>query len=163
VLGTVAGEVVLVARDPCNVDDSAISPGIRCVTDIRRGIGPVGGLHAGARAVRNESFFVCACDMPCVESDVVQYLFSQLEWYDAAIPSWREGMIEPLHAVYRTRPLLAQLDEPSLVSLRDVVNRINARFVPIEEIRRIDPSLRTFTNINKIEDLKRLNGHTTPG
>lgn len=157
------GDIVLVARDPTQCERFGHLPGIHCVTDIRQGIGPIGGLHAGVRGVRGESLFVCACDMPCVDSRVVMHLFSRLGSYDAAIPEWRPGMIEPLHAVYRTGPLLAELDDPCHVSLRDVIRRLNTKFVPVDEIRQIDPTLMTFTNINKIEELERLNGYVGRG
>ncbi len=162
-LRPITGDIVLVARDPAQCERFGHLPGIHCVTDIRQGIGPIGGLHAGVRGVKGESFFVCACDMPCVDGRVVTHLFSRLGSYDAAIPEWQPGMIEPLHAVYRARPLLAELEDPAHFSLRDVVHRLNTRFVPMEEIRRIDPDLRTFTNINKIEDLERLNGYAGSG
>jgi molybdopterin-guanine dinucleotide biosynthesis protein A len=38
-----------------------------------------------------------------------------------------------------------------------MIRSINTRYVPVEELRRFDPQLRTFTNINKIEELDRIN------
>jgi len=34
---------------------------------------------------------------------------------------------------------------------------LSARYIMVDELRRIDPELRTFTNINKLEDLERIN------
>jgi molybdopterin-guanine dinucleotide biosynthesis protein A len=38
-----------------------------------------------------------------------------------------------------------------------MVRSLSARYVPVEELKTLDPDLRTFTNINKLEDLERIN------
>jgi molybdopterin-guanine dinucleotide biosynthesis protein A len=43
-----------------------------------------------------------------------------------------------------------------------MIRSINTRYVPVSELRAFDPELRSFTNINKLEDLKRINGQHTP-
>ena len=80
--------------------------GIRCITDIRGGIGPIGGLHAGSLAAQGEFIFVSACDMPCINPAVIAHLFDSIDNYDAVIPQWNPDMLEPLHAVYRRTALL---------------------------------------------------------
>jgi molybdenum cofactor guanylyltransferase len=95
--------------------------------------------------------------MPCVSSDVVDLLFRAIDDYDAAIPAWEADMIEPLHAVYRRGPLLAYLEDHDSLSLRNMVRNIRAHYVPIEEIRKIDPTLTTFTNVNRLSDLHKIN------
>lgn len=149
-------EIVLVAKDASQCERFAHLDGVRCVADIRRGHGPMGGLHAGAIAARGDALFVCACDMPCVSTGVVNLLFSLLGEYDAAIPCWKPDMIEPLHAVYRREPLLVYLERHDSLSLRRMIREMNARYINVKELHDVDPDLKTFTNINKIEDLKRL-------
>lgn len=156
-LSGVVDEIILVAKDPDQCNRFAGIDGIRCVHDIRQGIGPIGGLHAGAMAARGDLLFVSACDMPCVHRDVVDLLFHAIDDYDAAIPEWEENMIEPLHAVYRTAPLLAFLEDHDSLSLRSMVQNLRARYVPVAEIRKIDPTLQTFTNINRLSELHRMN------
>lgn len=157
--GTLAGvvdEIILVAKDPAQCTRFSHLKDARCVADIRRGHGPIGGLHAGALAAHGEEIFVCACDMPCVSMEVVSRLFSLLDEYDAVIPQWTSEMIEPLHAVYRRRALLRALENHESLSVRRMVQGMHARYVDVATIREIDPDLRTFTNINKVEDLGRL-------
>jgi len=156
-LTEVVDEIILVAKDPDQSRRFTGIPGIRCVNDIRKGIGPIGGLHAGALAAHGDLLFVSACDMPCVSSGVVELLFRAIDDYDAAIPAWEADMIEPLHAVYRRTPLLAYLEDHDSLSLRTMVRNIRARYIPIAEIRRIDPSLTTFTNVNRLSDLHKIN------
>jgi molybdopterin-guanine dinucleotide biosynthesis protein A len=65
-------------------------------------------------------------------------------------------MIEPLHAIYRRSALLAYLEQPEHASLHEMVGSMRVRFVEIDELRRLDPELKTFTNVNKIEELERM-------
>ncbi|WP_292519802.1 molybdenum cofactor guanylyltransferase [Methanoculleus sp.] len=153
-LSEVVDEIVVVARDPEQCERFGHLGEIRCIPDIRRDLGPIGGLHAGALAVHGEYIFVAACDMPCIHPGVVRMLFGAAEGYDAAIPSWNADMLEPLHAVYRTSALLDYLEEHESLSLRSMVRSLNARYVSVEKIREIDPDLLTFTNINNLKDLE---------
>ena len=156
-LSQVVDEIILVARDPEQCKRFNKINGVRCITDIRTGTGPIGGLHAGTLAARGDVLFVSACDMPCVDPRVIAYLFDRIENYDAAIPSWNPEMLEPLHAVYRRTALIGYLENHVSLSLRTMVRGLNTLYVPINEIRAIDHELTTFTNINKVEDLERIN------
>lgn len=158
-LREVTDEIILVARDPEQCKRFRSLEGVRCITDIRPGIGPIGGLHAGVLAAHGDLLFVSACDMPCIDATVIRYLFSVIGEHDAVIPCWNPEMIEPLHAVYRKGMLLDYLRDHESYSLRPMIRSINTRYVPVAELRSIDPELKSFTNINKIEDLERINGH----
>jgi len=156
-LSRVADEIILVAKDPEQCKRFHHFTGVRCITDLRPGIGPIGGLHAGTLAARGETIFVSACDMPCIDAGVVAYLFEAIGDGDAAIPSWNYDMIEPLHAVYRRSVLMEYLEDHESYSLRPMIRSIKTRYVPVEDLRRLDPDLRTFTNINKLEELEQIN------
>jgi len=153
----VVDEIVLVARDDTQCERFRSTPGVRCISDIRPGIGPIGGLHAGSLAATGDLLFVSACDMPCVDFSVVAHLFDSIGEYDAVIPSWNPDMLEPLHAVYRRTALLAYLESHDSLSLRTMIYALNSRFIPVDDLRFFDPDLTTFTNINKIEELERIN------
>jgi molybdopterin-guanine dinucleotide biosynthesis protein A len=161
-LRDIVDEIILVARDPeqCRRFDQL--KGVRCITDIRQGIGPIGGLHAGALAAKGDLIFVSACDMPCIEADVVSYLFSIIGENDAAIPSWDAELLEPLMAVYRRETLIEYLKSHESFSLRPMIRSINTLYVPVDHLKEFDPQLRSFTNINKLEDLDQINGQTAP-
>lgn len=156
-LRQVVDEIILVARDPEQCKRFSRIGGIRCITDIRTGIGPIGGLHAGSLAARGDLIFVSACDMPCIDHKVIAYLFDQIDNYDAVIPRWNPDMLEPLHAVYRRTALIRYLESHNSLSLREMVLNLSARYITVDEIRSIDPGLLTFTNINKLEDLEHIN------
>jgi molybdenum cofactor guanylyltransferase len=156
-LKKVTDEIIIVARnqEQCRRFDALQD--VRCIGDIRQGIGPIGGLHAGALEARGNLLFVSACDMPCIETAVISYLFDAIGDADAAIPSWNADMLEPLHAVYRRHVLLKYLESHESLSLRPMIRSLKTRYVPVEDLRRFDPKLRTFTNINKLEDLDWIN------
>lgn len=150
----VVDDIVLVARNPEQCERFSHLYDARCVHDIRKGIGPIGGIHAGVMAARGDLLFICACDMPCISTKVVSRLFESLGNYDAVIPSWNPDMLEPLHAVYRKKPLREYLENHESLSLRDMVVSLSSRFISIEDLRAEDPTLISFTNINKLEDLE---------
>jgi molybdopterin-guanine dinucleotide biosynthesis protein A len=150
----VVDEIVLVARNAEQCTRFSGIPDVRCVSDIKKGIGPIGGIHAGVLASHGDLLFVCACDMPCVNTRVVEDLFDALGEFDAVIPSWDSEMLEPLHAVYRKEPLLHYLEDHASLSLRDMVKSLHSRLLPVNRLRPSDPDLITFTNINKLEDLE---------
>lgn len=155
-LGEVVDEIVLAAKDPAQCERFSHLTGVKCVSDIRKGIGPAGGLHTGVLEVQGDLVVVVACDMPCINPRVIEHLFSLMDDYDAVIPAWNPEMLEPLHAVYRRSALLAYLEEPGHRSLREMVKAMRVRFVDIEDLRRMDPDLATFTNVNKLEELERM-------
>jgi len=152
-LRDVVDEIVVVAKDPVQCERFEQIEDIRCIPDLRRGLGPIGGLHAGSLAVHGSYVFVAACDMPCINGDVVALLFDLAGDYDAVIPCWDGEMLEPLHAVYRRTALVEYLTEHESLSLRAMVRSLNTRYVGIDLIRQVDPGLRTFININRLEDL----------
>jgi len=157
-LRQVVDECVLVARNESQCTRFAEIGWVRCIPDIRGGIGPIGGLHAGSLEAQGDLVFVSACDMPCVDPTVVAHLFDAIGDFDAAIPIWNPDMLEPLHAVYRRTALLSYLASHDSLSLRKMVHTLNSRFIPVDELRAFDPDLVTFTNINKIEELEKING-----
>ncbi|HNX16931.1 MAG TPA: molybdenum cofactor guanylyltransferase [Methanoregula sp.] len=157
-LSGIVDEIVIVARDPAQCTRFREVGNVTCTSDIRQGLGPIGGLHAGSLVAKGDLVFVSACDMPCVETSVVSYLFDAVGEYDAAIPQWNERMLEPLHAVYRRTALLSYLESHTSLSLRAMIQSINSRYIPVEELRAFDPDLRTFMNINKLEELEHING-----
>lgn len=153
----VVDEVILVARNPEQCIRFKDYENIFCVTDIRTGIGPIGGIHAGVLAAKGENVFISGCDMPFVCREIVNQLFSRINGYDAIIPAWNGEKFEPLHAVYKRDALLQYLISHESLSLRTMIRSLSTYYINVDEFRKVDPNLRTFVNINKVEDLSTLN------
>lgn len=62
--------------------------------------GPVGGIATGLRAADAPYAAVVACDLPFLDSDLLEYLFERADGHEAAVPKPGDWF-EPLHAVYR--------------------------------------------------------------
>ena len=153
-------EIIIVARDDLHCrrfEEICAGFEAKIVPDIRKGLGPVGGLHAGVQSAGGETIFAVACDMPFVNGDVIRYLFSLSGNCDAVIPRWEEGFIEPLHAVYKRDALERYMHSHKSLSLRDMIDSINSCFVNVNDLRQYDADLKTFTNINNLNDLEKLN------
>ena len=73
---------------------------VRFCFDTLEDAGPLEGIRAGLLQSRSEYSFVCAGDMPFVDSRVVDFLFEKAIGHDAALPRWEDEKYEPLHAVY---------------------------------------------------------------
>lgn len=157
-LSGVTDEIVVVARDEEHCSCFQDLTGVAVVCDIRKKIGPLGGIHAGIKACTGELIFVTACDMPCIHPEVVTRLFDLIDGHDAVIPKWNEDMIEPLHAVYRKSALAGYLKEHKSLSIRSLIRNIDAKYVDVESFRDVDPDLETFMNINSLEELEKING-----
>ena len=149
-------EIIIVARDECHCKRFEDISGVKVVFDIRKGTGPVGGLHAGIEASKGDIMFAVACDMPFVNKDVIKRLFEMADEYDAVIPCWNNDMLEPLHAVYKKQALENYMKSHKSLSLREMIKSIKSCYVNVELLRDIDPGLLTFTNINHLDELEKL-------
>ena len=121
--------------------------------------GPLSGILSGLSLCRNEFCFIAACDMPFINEDVVKMLFGMGEGHDAAIPRWKDGYIEPLHAVYKCESMIKEtrkaIESGESIILAPIF-RMNVNYIDIEIIGKIDPNLRTFININTPRDMERI-------
>jgi molybdopterin-guanine dinucleotide biosynthesis protein A len=131
----------------------------RFAYDAYKETGPLAGILSGLNVCEDEYCFVAACDMPFINEKVVKMLFKKSEHYDAVIPRWDDGFLEPLHAVYRCEPMIRETKkaiEKSETVILAPVFKLNVKYIPVNDIKKIDPELRTFININTYEDIKKL-------
>lgn len=130
---------------------------IRFCFDTLRDVGPLEGIRTGLLESRSEYSFVCAGDMPFVNSKVVDLLFETADGHDAALPRWEDGKFEPLHAVY-SRKLILEIGKTFGGGRHSVLTPVfemkDLVFVEVSEIREFDPELSTFANINTVEDIE---------
>ncbi len=130
---------------------------IRFCFDTLEDAGPLEGIRAGLLESRAEYSFVCAGDMPFVNSRVVDLLFEKASGHDAALPKWEDKKFEPLHAVY-SKKLIPEIEKAFEKGKRSVLTPVfemkDVVLVDVSEIREIDPELRTFVNINTVEDMR---------
>ncbi len=160
-LDGVVDEIIISVRDTQQQELlKDYTQGYDVVLDKYQDVGPLSGILEGLRAANGEYVFVAACDMPYINNDVVELLFKRAEGHDVAIPKWENEDLEPMHAVYRTRPMAVETEKAILRNekfvLAPVFKRQDIVFVNMDEIRELDPDLRTFANINTSDDMKKL-------
>lgn len=150
-------EVVIVVGSNEQID-AYHKYGTRVVADKPLGNTPLVGAYTGFAEVHGEYVFLTGGDMPLINKRIVDFLFAKVEGYNAATPTWPNGWVEPLHSVYRTKPAAEaalHLIESGKRRLSLILDKLsNVRHIPISIIRKIDPELRTLTDINTTEDLE---------
>jgi molybdopterin-guanine dinucleotide biosynthesis protein A len=157
VLGPLTDDLLIVGGDA--VPGSAARP----IPDLVPGCGPLGGLHAALTAARGDALFLVACDMPYVTTALVAYLLSLAADADVVVPQSERGY-HPLCAVYTRaclEPAAAHLADRRL-KMRELVDSVRARVVPVEDIRRFGDPDRLLANVNTPADyagLEALQGH----
>ncbi len=143
-------DVVLVANDDPGVT------GARVVGDLYPRSGSLGGIYSGLAAAAHDLAFVAAADMPFLSPPLILDLVGQASRADAVVPV-TGGRPEPLHAVYRKTvlaPARRQIERREL-KIALVFNGMSTVEVPEAEVRRLDPDLRSFWNLNTPEEYQR--------
>ncbi len=134
-------------------------PGFAFAYDTHKNTGPLAGILSGLLSCRDEFCFIAACDMPFINDKVVKMLFQKSEFHDAVIPQWEDGFLEPLHAVYRCKSMIIEtkkaIDSGETIILAPVF-KLKVNYVGTEEIKKLDPDLKTFMNINTPEDMQQI-------
>lgn len=145
------GEIIISTNSPLEY----LEFDARIVTDIHRGKGPLGGIHAGLLHASCEQVFVSACDMPYLSEEFIRHMIAQAKGYDLVVPVTANGF-ESLHAIYSRRclPVIESQIERGELKVSLLFRKFKTREIPVDEIRRFDPEGRLFSNLNRPEDLK---------
>ncbi len=133
--------------------------GLPMVEDLIKGLGPLGGIYTGLETIPHDAAFFVACDMPCLNGQLMRHMVGLRTGYDAVVPRI-DRMFEPLYALY-ARTMLGPLKgavESGLRQILDLFSRIRVRYVEEDVIRGFDRDLRCFVNVNRPEDLAGIAG-----
>ncbi|MBN1934694.1 MAG: molybdenum cofactor guanylyltransferase [Anaerolineae bacterium] len=153
VLRPLVDEIVLATNTP----ESFAFLKLRMVADLYAETGALGGLHAGLSAIQSEYGLVVGCDMPFLNTALLQHMLLHTTGYDIVMPHI-DDYYEPLHAIYARRCLA--VIEHSIQSgqrrLLSFVSQMNVRYIKGDEIDRFDPQRLAFFNLNSPDDLKRM-------
>jgi len=149
--------IVVRNRDQRAAIDAALESGLerRYAFDDPAYDGPLGGVAGGLQKVDEPWTVVCAGDMPLASAEALAWLRDRrTESTDAVVPV-RDGVLEPLHALYSCDPLRRELPSlPSGVGPRAVCRAVNCTEIPVADApEQLGRSLR---NVNTPETLDRL-------
>jgi len=127
--------------------------GVRVVADHQPGLGPLAGMLAGLAAANHRRVWVVGCDLPDVEPALVGLLLALAGDFEAVVPR-PDREPEGVCALYlrELAPRIAALLEAGERSIKSLLDRSAVRFVASDELRSVDPELRSFRNINTPAD-----------
>lgn len=177
-LAQVAEELVVVVNEAERATVLPLPPGAKVTVDKYPGKGSLGGLFTGLSAATQPWAVMVACDMPFLSVALLEHMLSLREGHDVVVPVLAdpstspkrrggrgegsrgpggEARPEPLHALYSTRclPFMERRLQADDLKIARFFDEVRVRYVPEAELRRLDPELLSFFNINTQEDVDR--------
>lgn len=143
-------QIILVSNTPEQYQDL----GLKIVSDLVPGHGPLSGIHAGLHASHFNINFVVACDMPFIRKDMVAYLIAKTMPNDHIVVPIIKGYPEPLCAVYckTCLPVIDVKLREGIRKVKEVYKFLNVRYIPENELEPYGGK-QNFININTKSDL----------
>jgi molybdenum cofactor guanylyltransferase len=149
--GDLFQEIILVTNNPGAFAEWDMT----LVTDLFAERSSLTGIHAGLFYAKHPLAFVTACDTPLLQPALIQMLLNAAgNDIDVVIPKTENGL-EPLCAVYSQRclhPISHRLRQGDF-RIRSFFRKARVQHVHELQLRRCDPDLRSFYNINTSKDL----------
>jgi molybdopterin-guanine dinucleotide biosynthesis protein A len=142
---------------------------------------PMTGIFTSLLNSSNNWVFISACDMPFINGELIKYMASKRDDYDAVVAKYNESnppkspfskgglrgiatkggrYIEPLFAFY-SKQLLPFMEEAILsdkTGIKDFLMDKRVRYIGAEKIRDIDAKAMSFINLNTLKDVERVQG-----
>ncbi|MFN8634679.1 MAG: molybdenum cofactor guanylyltransferase [Chloroflexota bacterium] len=151
-LGPLASEVVVVANDDRLAADSRFT----LIRDPEPHAGVLPALLASLDAATSPLMLLVACDMPFLSRPLFGELVRLAAQFDAVVPRV-DGFDQPMHAVYRVEPCRAAIRSALAQNRRRMIaflDDVRTLHLAEPEVRRLDPELRSFFNVNTPDDLE---------
>lgn len=153
---TLTGEIVVVVADADRGKALPLDAQHRVAVDVYPDTGSLGGIFSGLAAAGGQWGLVAACDMPFLNRELLTYMLTLREGWDAVVPL-PGAYPEPTHALYAKSclPHIEAKLKANDLKISGFFDQVRVRYVSEEEIRGFDPELHSFFNVNSPEDLAR--------
>jgi molybdopterin-guanine dinucleotide biosynthesis protein A len=129
--------------------------GVHVVRDEREYRGPLEGLAMGLRTLGDQvdAAYAAACDVPLLVPAFMTQMFKLLGEHDIAVPFDGEYH-HPLATVYRPRlvPQIETLLAADRLRPKFLIDEVDTREIPVNDLRDVDPQLATLQNLNHPDD-----------
>lgn len=146
-------EIILVTNDPVKY----VGWDLKIVTDIYHYRSSLTGIHAGLFYSTKPHSFITACDTPFLNKELIEAIIYAVEpQTDIVIPETSTGL-EPLCAVYSKRcqkPIENQIEKQEF-KIDKFFNKVRVKKISDKELRRKDPELTSFFNVNTPSSLEK--------
>lgn len=141
-------EVIIVSNDP----DLYSYTGVKIVSDIIPGRGPLSGIHSGLIECNHEDCFIIPCDMPFISGEIGYRLIELARGFDGAVPQLN-GKLEPLSAIYK-KSCIPAIEDCLIKDKRKIIEFypfVDLRFVEVNQL--FEGTAKVFSNLNTPADL----------
>lgn len=148
------GEIIIVTNKPEKYNESKY----KILTDIIKGVGPLGGIHSGLKESSSQYAFIIGCDMPNINLDYIKYMKKIIKnnSVDICITKYGED-IEPFHGFY-SKNIIEDIEiyiKTGKRSIRDLALRLSTHYIEEDKAKEYSSNWDMFANLNTIEDLNR--------
>lgn len=138
--------------------DRLLGERVRFAADAPGFDGPLAGVVGAAAATDAAWLVCCGCDMPLLDPAAVGWLSGLLDGSageaDAVAVEHPDGVVEPLHTLYRRERVLAVRDRlPATAGPRALLAELAVHVVPVAAVPEEVPIRRSTTNVNTRADL----------
>ena len=153
VLHSIFQEVLVVIAQ----DSPPLDVGARVVRDLVPECGSLGGLYTGLVQATTPFIFVVACDMPFLDPAVITQFTSRRAAADIVMAKLA-ARLHPMHALYGKRclPVVEEMIRTRQLMIQEIVlqSSLLVRYVTEADLVAIDPTGRSFQNVNTPADLE---------
>lgn len=153
IFSSIFEEIIIVTNEP---HEFAGWDGL-IVSDIDPSRCSLAGIHAGLYYSSKKHIFVSACDTPFLKKELISYILSQITpKFDVVIPQTKSGL-EALCAVYsqNSLPIIEKNLQAGIYMVKKFFRKNRVKKISEDTIKRFDPEMNSFFNINTYEDLER--------
>jgi len=144
--------LVVIAQDSAPLDIDA-----RVVRDLVPDCGSLGGIYTGLTQATSPYIFAVACDMPFLNQAVITHFTNRRDTADIVMARLATRL-HPMHALYGKGclPAMEQMIVARQLKIQELVSHASLRvqYVTEADLLSIDPSWRSFHNVNTPEDLE---------
>ncbi len=114
------------------------------------------GIYTALSHTKEEWNFIIGTDMPGVNTELIREMSKYKEGYDIVVP-FVNGYTEPLFAFYNRRvlPYVALKVKEGKLKIQKLFEKTKVLYIKEDIIKRFDPELISFININTWDDYKK--------
>jgi molybdopterin-guanine dinucleotide biosynthesis protein A len=129
--------------------------GCDVLEDIYKDKGPIGGIYTGLKSSKTEINLCVSCDTPNLNTDVFNFLLSQVENHEVILPSY-QGRLHPLIGLYKMscKTIFETQINNDVLKVETACKLLNYKRVELSE-KDFEESI--FDNINTLQDLNKIN------
>ena len=147
-----SGKTLIIANEP----EKYAGFGLPVYPDIISGMGPLSGLYTTFAITGADRVMIAPCDSPLVSHDVINLRLNYPSGGAEAVIPFVDGREQGMLAVYSRRAVdrfAGRISSASIMfdEFRLSLNRI---FIREDELRALEPDLRSFLNVNTPADIK---------